>query len=29
MSKTYYGSFMQYGFAFISENNEHRPLCLI
>ena len=26
ISKTYNGSFLQYGFAFISENNEHRPL---
>ena len=29
ISKTYNGSFLQYGFAFISENNKHCPLCLI
>ena len=28
ISKTYNGSFFQYGFAFISENNEHSPLLL-
>lgn len=27
--RTYSESFLQYGFTFISENNEHRPLCLI
>ena len=27
--RKYNKSFLQYGFTFISENNEHRPLCLI
>ena len=27
--RTYNESFLQYGFTFISENDEHRPLCLI
>ena len=27
--RTYNESFLQYGFTFISENNEHRPLCSI
>ena len=27
--RTYTESFLQYGFTFILENNEHRPHCLI
>ena len=27
--KTYNESFLHYGFTFLSENNKHRPLCLI
>ena len=29
ISKTYNESFLKYGFALISENNEHCPLCSI